>query len=161
MIFRETEIKGVFEIDLEIKADERGFFARSWCRQEFTEHGLNAEIAQCNISVNSRRHTLRGLHFQAAPHQEAKLVRCTRGSLYDVALDLRPHSATFMRWTAAELTADNRRALYIPEGCGHGFITLEDDTEIFYQMSESFHPESARGLRWNDPAFGIQWPALP
>ena len=151
-------IAGVFEIEMEVHHDERGFFARTWCEREFREHGLNPKVVQCSTSWNDRKGTLRGVHYQAEPNSEAKLVRCTRGSLYDVALDLRPGSATFMRWTGAELTASNHRALYIPEGCAHGFLTLEDDTEALYQMSEFFHPEAARGVRWNDPAFAIVWP---
>lgn len=158
MILRSTIIGGVLEVEVERQADERGFLGRSWCLEEFRGHGLNPEVAQCSLSFSFRRGTLRGLHYQIAPHAEAKLVRCTRGALYDVALDLRPDSETFGRWTASELTAENRRALYIPEGCAHGFLTLEDNTEVFYQMSEFHHPESARGVRWNDPAFRIVWP---
>jgi dTDP-4-dehydrorhamnose 3,5-epimerase len=159
MIFRETRLAGVFEIHVEPVRDERGFFARSWCRNEFIEHGLNPELVQCNLSMNRHKGTLRGIHFQSAPHQEAKLVRCIRGSIFDVAVDLRPQSATYMQWTGAELTADNRTALFIPEGCGHGFLTLEDNTEVFYQMSNYYHPEAAQGIRWDAPAFQIAWPA--
>ncbi|MBE0656968.1 MAG: dTDP-4-dehydrorhamnose 3,5-epimerase [Bryobacteraceae bacterium] len=159
MIFKSTSLQGVFEVEVEPHADERGSFARTWCREDFRMQGLNSELAQCSVSFNHRRGTLRGMHYQAAPHGEAKLVRCTRGSVYDVALDLRPDSPTFLRWAATELTADNRRAFYIPEGCAHGFLTLEDNSEVFYQISEFHHPEFARGLRWNDPAFGIAWPA--
>jgi dTDP-4-dehydrorhamnose 3,5-epimerase len=158
MIFRETKLAGVFEIDLDLRKDERGFFARSWCEREFADQGLNPRLAQCNVSGNARKGTLRGIHFQAAPHQEAKLVRCTRGRIYDVAVDLRPESATYLKWHGAELSADNHRSLYIPEGCGHGFLTLDDETELLYQMSEFYHPESAGGARWNDPAFEIVWP---
>jgi dTDP-4-dehydrorhamnose 3,5-epimerase len=158
MIFSETKLAGVFEIEIDIHRDERGFFARSWCEKEFREHGLSPRLAQCSLSFNERRGTLRGMHYQAAPDQEAKLVRCTKGSIYDVALDLRPQSATFLQWVGAELTAANRRALYIPEDCAHGFLTLEDETEVFYQMSQFYHPESARGVRWDDQAFGIAWP---
>ena len=138
--------------------DERGFFARSWCQKEFASHGLNSQLVQCNISGNVRKGTLRGMHYQTAPYAETKLIRCTRGSIFDVALDLRPNSQTYKRWTAAVLTAGNHHMLCIPEGCAHGFLTLEDDCEVFYQMSEFYHPESARGVRWNDPAFGIEWP---
>jgi len=159
MTFRETKLKGVFEIGIEPRCDDRGFFARSWCRSEFEKHGLNTQIVQCNISYNSRKSTLRGMHYQLAPKTEAKLVRCTRGSIFDVALDLRPGSATFLEWTAAVLTAAGHEMLHIPEGCGHGFLTLENDTEVLYQMSEFYSPESSRGVRWNDPAFGIRWPA--
>jgi dTDP-4-dehydrorhamnose 3,5-epimerase len=158
MIFTETKLEGVYIIEPELLQDERGFFARSWCQHEFQDHQLNPHLVQCNISFNKRRGTLRGLHFQAAPHEEAKVARCTMGSIYDVAVDLRPHSSTFKMWIAVELTASNRKMLYIPEGVAHGFQTLEDDTEVFYQMSEFYHPECARGARWNDPVFGIQWP---
>jgi dTDP-4-dehydrorhamnose 3,5-epimerase len=158
VLFEETRLPGVFEILLEQHTDERGFFARSWCQKEFEAHGLNPRLVQCNISFNARKGTLRGMHYQAAPHAEAKLVRCTRGAIYDVVVDLRPGSPTYRNWIAAELSATNRRMLYIPEGCGHGFLTLEDETEVFYQMSEFYHAESARGVRWNDPAFRIDWP---
>ena len=159
MILRETNLLGVFEIHIELRCDERGFFARSWCRKEFDDHGLNPALVQCNISFNARKGTLRGMHYQAAPFQEAKLVRCTKGSLYDVALDLRPGSPTFRQWVGVILTAADRNMLYIHEGCAHGLLTLEDETEVFYQMSEFYHPEAARGVRWDDPAFGIAWPA--
>ncbi len=158
MIFRETKLPGIFIVEPERFADERGFFARTWCQDEFAAHGLNPRLVQCNISFNEKKGTLRGMHYQIAPHAEAKLVRCTMGAIYDVALDLRPDSPTFRQWIAVELTAENRRALYIPEGFGHGFQTLVDDTEVLYQMSEFFSPEAARGVRWDDPAFGIMWP---
>jgi dTDP-4-dehydrorhamnose 3,5-epimerase len=136
----------------------RGFFARSFCVEEFQNQGLNPRIMQCNISFNQQKGTIRGMHYQAPPHEEAKLVRCTRGGIFDVVLDLRPGSKTFKKWVGMELSEANRRTLYIPEGLAHGFQTLEDGVEVFYQMSEYFHPESARGVRWDDPAFGIQWP---
>ena len=158
MIFNKTDLAGVIEIQMEPLRDERGFFARTWCEKEFREHNLNPRLVQCSISFNGRKGTLRGIHYQAEPFPEAKLVRCTRGSLYDIALDLRCDSPTYLRWIGAELTAENRRTLYIPEGCAHGFLTLEENTEALYQMSEFYHPESARGVRWNDPAFGIVWP---
>jgi dTDP-4-dehydrorhamnose 3,5-epimerase len=158
MIFHETKLPGVFEIHLELKSDERGFFARSWCQKEFERNGLTPRVVQCNVSFNVRKGTLRGMHYQAAPYAEAKLVRCTRGAIYDVALDLRPHSPAYKQWVAAVLTAANRRMFYIPEGCAHGFLTLEDETEVFYQMSEFYNAESGRGVRWNDPAFQIAWP---
>jgi dTDP-4-dehydrorhamnose 3,5-epimerase len=158
MLFHETRLPGVFEIDIEPHADDRGFFARSWCRKEFEEHGLNSQLVQCNISFNTRRGTLRGMHYQAPPYAEAKIVRCTRGAIYDVVVDLRPSSPACRKWIAVTLTAVNRRMLYIPEGCAHGFLTLEGETEIFYQMSEYFDPGSARGVRWNDLAFGVRWP---
>ena len=158
MVFTETPLKDVFCIEPERREDARGFFARTWCRKEFLEHGLNAGLVQCSVSFNTRKGTLRGLHYQAAPHGEAKLVRCTRGSIYDVALDLRPDSPTFLRHVAVVLSSENHAMLYIPEGCAHGFETIEPDTEVFYQMSEFYDPECARGVRWNDPAFGIEWP---
>ena len=158
MIFAETKIPGVFVIELRKMEDERGYFARSWCRREFAEHGLDAELVQCNVSFNKSRGTLRGLHYQASPHGESKLMRCTRGALFDVAVDLRPASATFLRWFGVELTPDNGKMLFIPKGCAHGFQTLAEDTEIFYQMSQYYLPDAARGVRWNDPLFGIEWP---
>ena len=158
MKFLPTRLPGVCIVDLEKHGDDRGFFARSWCRREFEEHGLNPNLVQCSVSFNLKKGTLRGMHYQVTPHEEAKLVRCTRGSICDVAVDLRPTSPAFGKWTAEELTADNGRALYIPGGFAHGFQTLSDNTEVFYQMSEFYHPESARGVRWNDPAFGIIWP---
>lgn len=159
MIFTESPVKGAFLMDLEPREDERGFFARTWCEQECGERGMNLHVAQCNVSFNKKTGTLRGLHYQGAPFEEAKLVRCTRGSIYDVVVDLRPASPTFKRHLAVVLSAGNRRALYVPEGCAHGFQTLEDDTEVFYQMSAPYSADHARGVRWNDPAFGIAWPA--
>lgn len=161
MVLTETKLKGVFVIDPQRIEDERGFFARTWCEREFAERGINLRVVQCNISSNRKRGTLRGMHYQAPPHAEAKLVRCTMGAMYDVALDLRADSPTFKEWVAVELTAENLRMLYIPEGFAHGFQTLADNTEVFYQISQCYHPESARGVRWNDPAFGIQWPWNP
>jgi dTDP-4-dehydrorhamnose 3,5-epimerase len=158
MIFRETSLAGLFQIDLEAHCDERGFFARSWCQQEFEERGLKSNLAQCSISFNTRKGTLRGLHYQD-PFPETKLVRCTKGSIFDVVIDLRPQSPTFKQWFGTVLNSLNRHMLYIPEHCAHGFLTLEDETEIFYQMSEFYHPETARGVRWNDPAFQITWPS--
>lgn len=158
MIFHETKIKGVFIIEPERLEDERGFFARTFCQNEFTAYGLKSHFVQCSISFNNRRGTLRGMHYQAAPHEEAKLIRCTMGGVYDVALDLRPTSATFKQWVAVELTAENRHLMYLPEGVAHGFQTLSDNAEVFYQISEFHHPESARGVRWDDPAFRIEWP---
>jgi len=153
-----TPLAGCYVVELERLEDERGFFARSFCQEEFRKHGLRPGIAQCNVSWNRRRGTLRGLHFQAAPHEEAKVVRCTRGAVWDVAVDLREGSATRLRSHAVELSAENRRALYVPEGFAHGFQTLADDSEILYQMSESYHPQLARGVRWDDPRLGIKWP---
>ena len=158
MIFTKTPLLGAYLIEPERLADMRGFFARTWCQREFEAHGLNPRLAQCSVSFNARKGTLRGLHYQTHPSEEAKLVRCTRGALYDVALDLRPESTTFGQHFAAVLTAENRMMLYIPEGCAHGFQTLADDTEVFYQMSTFYAPEYTKGVRWNDPAFAIPWP---
>ena len=159
MTFVETTIPGVVEIRLTPTSDERGWFARSWCRAEFEKHGLNPHIAQCNISSNRRKGTLRGMHYQDQPFPEAKVVRCTKGSIFDVVIDLRPASPSFRKWVGVELTADNHKSLYVPEGCAHGFLTLAEDTEVFYLMSESYHSELASGVRWDDPAFGVIWPA--
>lgn len=158
MIFTPTALAGVWIIDPEPVADERGMFARTWCAREFAEHGLNAQIAQCNVSFNHRRGTVRGMHYQLAPHQEAKLVRCTAGAIFDVALDVRPGSPTWGQHVGVTLCAGERRMLYIAEGCAHGFQTLEDGSEVFYQMSEFYAPALGRGVRWDDPAFDILWP---
>jgi len=156
--FCDTALEGVFEIRLQMKRDDRGFFARSWCQKEFESNNLNSKLVQCNVSFNAKRGTLRGMHYQAQPYAETKVVRCTLGSIYDVVLDLRPNSPTFKGWIAVVLTAAERNMVYVPEGCAHGFLTLEDDTEVFYQMSEFYSPEHSRGVRWNDPAFRIVWP---
>ena len=161
MIFTPTPLEGLFTIDPERIVDERGFFARTWSRGEFEARGLDPAVAQCNVAFNLKKGTLRGMHYQVPPHTEAKLVRCTRGAIYDVTLDIRPGSATFGHWLAFELTADNLRMVYIPEGLAHGYQTLEDGSEVFYQMSELYHPGSARGVRWDDPAFEIRWPLPP
>ncbi len=161
MIFTATPLSGLCIVELEPISDERGFFARSWCGEEFIKHKLNPRLAQCNISFNHKAGTLRGLHYQSHPHQEAKLVRATMGSIFDVAVDIRPGSDTYLQWFGVELSAQNRKALYIPEGFAHGFQTLTDDAEVFYQMSESFYPELARGFRWDDPKIGIEWPDSP
>jgi len=158
MRFTPISLSGAYLIDLEPISDERGFFARSWCHDEFALHGLNPALVQCNITWNKKKGTLRGMHFQSAPHEEAKLVRCVRGAIYDVIIDLRPNSSTFKEWFGVELNADNRSALYVPEGFAHGYQTLTDDSEILYQMSESYQPACAASVRWNDAAFGIQWP---
>mgnify|MGYP000452538110 CR=1 FL=1 len=158
MIFTETKLSGAFVLELEQRSDERGFFARTFCQNEFRARGMNPAIAQCNVSYNAKKGTLRGMHFQVAPKKEAKLVRVTRGAILDVIVDLRPDSKTFRQWTSIELSADNRKALYIPNDFAHGFQTLGDDTEVLYQMSEFFAPDCARGLRWNDPVLGIVWP---
>ena len=159
MLFDQTPVAGAFVVEPERIVDERGFFARTWCRDEFRAHGLNPALSQCSISYNQAKGTLRGMHYQIAPHEEAKLVRCTTGAIYDVAIDLRPTSPTFGAHAAAVLDAANRSMLYIPEGCAHGFLTLEAGTEVFYQISVPFEPSAARGVRFDDPAFGIAWPA--
>ena len=161
MIFQATRIPGVFEIEMELHKDGRGSFARSWCQKEFEIHGLDSRVVQCNVSHNAMKGTLRGMHYQAVPFAEAKLVRCTAGEVYDVVLDLRDQSPTFCQWFGTTLSAENRRSVYIPEGCAHGFLTLQNDSEVFYQMSEFYHPEAGRGVRWNDPAFQIEWPEMP
>lgn len=158
MRFTPTEIKDAYVIDIEQRADERGFFARTWCQNEFAQHGLVATIAQANMSYNHRRGTLRGMHFQRAPHAEVKIIRCTRGAIYDVIIDLRPESPTYRRWIGVELSARNYRMLYVPEGFGHGFQTLEDETEVAYNVSQFYTPGAEGGVRYNDPAFGITWP---
>jgi dTDP-4-dehydrorhamnose 3,5-epimerase len=158
MRFRELELPGAFLIALDRIEDERGFFARTFCRDEFAEHGLATEIVQANTAFNRRKGTLRGMHFQAAPHEEAKLVRCTRGAVYDVIVDLRRDSPTFTRWVSVELTVENDTMLYVPEGFAHGYQTLEDETETSYLMSQRYEPSAGRGVRWDDPAFGIEWP---
>jgi dTDP-4-dehydrorhamnose 3,5-epimerase len=156
--FLPLELPGVFLIEPEPLADDRGFFARTWCSREFADHGLVTAIAQCSLSYNRRKGTLRGMHYQAPPHEEVKIVRCTAGAIYDVVIDLRPGSPTRGRWLGVELSAANRRQIYVPAGFAHGFQALVDDTEVFYQISQFYHPESARGLRYDDPAFGIRWP---
>lgn len=161
MIFKELAVKGAYAIDLEKRGDERGFFARVFCVNEFREHGLVTDFAQVNNSLSADPGTLRGLHYQLAPHQETKLVRCVRGALYDVILDLRPDSPSFGVWAGLELTAENRTMMYCPKGCAHGFITLEPDTEAFYFADEFYAPNAERGVRWNDPKFKIDWPREP
>jgi dTDP-4-dehydrorhamnose 3,5-epimerase len=158
MFFQETKLKGAFRIELEKREDERGFFARAWCRREFAEHGLATEFVQANLSYNRKKGTLRGMHFQAEPHAEVKMVRCFRGAVYDVIIDLRPGSATCGKWIGVELTEANRTMLYVPEGFAHGFQTLTDDAELFYQVSRFYHREAERGIRWDDPTFAIEWP---
>jgi dTDP-4-dehydrorhamnose 3,5-epimerase len=158
MLFTETRLAGAFVIGLDRKEDARGYFARTFCAQEFEAHGLNPRVVQCNMSYNKRQGTLRGMHWQAPPSTEAKLVRAMRGAVLDVIVDLRPGSPTYLQHVAIELSAGNGQMLYIPEGFAHGFQSLEDETEVFYQMSEFYAPDQARGARWNDPAFGIAWP---
>jgi dTDP-4-dehydrorhamnose 3,5-epimerase len=158
MIFTETKIKGVYIIGPELLTDERGFFARSFCKEEFQKHGLDTDIVQCNISYNKKKGTLRGMHYQVPPFEEAKIVSCTKGSIYDVVVDLRKESLTYCQWVSTELSEKNFKMMYIPKGCAHGFQTLEDEAIVYYQMTEFFHPECARGVRWDDPAIGIIWP---
>ncbi len=158
MRFWETELRGAYVIELEKREDERGFFARTFCVSEFDEHDLNTVVVQCNLSHNARRGTIRGMHYQAEPFAEAKLVQCVRGLLYDVIIDLRRDSETYCKWVGVELSTAKGRMLYVPEGFAHGFQTLEDDTAVYYQMFQYFAPQSARGVRWDDPAFGIKWP---
>lgn len=169
MIFTETRLKGAYIIELERLQDDRGFFARTFCRREFESYGLNPNVVQCNISSNLKKGTLRGMHYQAAPYEEAKLVSCMKGAIYDVIIDIRPDSPTYRQWVAVTLDELNSsthslinsstyKLLYIPEGFAHGFVTLMDNTEVFYQMSEFYMPEYARGIRWNDPVFEITWP---
>ena len=158
MIFRSTEIKDTWLIDIEPHRDKRGFFTRTWCEREFVANGLETRIAQESVSWNLVRGTMRGLHLQKPPHEEVKIVRCTRGAIFDVVVDIRPRSPTFLRWLGFELSADNHRALYVPKGCLHGFQTLVDETEVFYQISNFYAPESATGYRYDDPVFSITWP---
>lgn len=161
MRYNETPIKGVYLIDLEKRSDERGFFARMYCREEFAHQGLDTQFLQANNSASVHKGTLRGMHYQLPPKAETKLVRCIRGSIYDVVLDLRPNSLTFGKSYGATLSADNRLMMYVPKGCAHGFLTLENDAEVFYLVSETYSKEQERGIRWNDPRFQIKWPFAP
>lgn len=156
-----TELAGVHVVEPEPVGDERGLFARTWDPALLAEHGLDPAVAQSSVSWNRSAATLRGLHFQRAPHAEVKLVRCTAGAVFDVAVDLRPASPTYTRWVGVELTAENRLALYVPRGCAHGFLTLRDGSEVYYQISTPYHPEASDGVPWDDPAFGIAWPLRP
>jgi len=160
MIFTELPLSGAYLIEMQLHTDERGFLARSYCAEVFTERGLGPELRQCSVSYNARKGTLRGMHYQSAPHEEHKLVRCTAGAMFDVIVDIRASSPTYRRWYGTELTAQNRRSVFVPPGCAHGFVTLTDDTEVYYMISVAHAPEFSRGVRWNDPAFGIEW-ALP
>jgi dTDP-4-dehydrorhamnose 3,5-epimerase len=161
VIFIETKLHGAVIIEPERLEDDRGFFARSWCRREFQAHDLNPRFVQCNVSSSRKQGTLRGMHYQVRPHEEAKLVRCTAGAIYDVIIDLRPESLTFKKYIGETLTSKNYKMLYVPERFAHGFLTLEDNSEVVYQMSEFYSAEHARGVRWNDPAFSIDWPLAP
>jgi dTDP-4-dehydrorhamnose 3,5-epimerase len=158
MLFTETAVKGAYIIELEPITDDRGFFARSWCVKEFEKHHLNPTVVQINVGFSHKQGTLRGIHYQVAPYEEVKLVRCTMGAIYDIAVDLRPDSLSYKQWVGVELTAENRKMLYVPEGCGHGYQTLADNTEIQYQTSQFYDRESSRGARFDDPVFGIKWP---
>ncbi|MHA6250226.1 dTDP-4-dehydrorhamnose 3,5-epimerase [Pontibacter sp. CAU 1760] len=161
MIFTETKLKGAFIIDVKRLEDERGFFGRSYCKREMEEHGLNTNMVQANVSYNKKKGTLRGMHMQVSPYEETKLVRCTRGAIYDVIIDMREDSETYKQWIGVELTADNYRMLFVPEGFAHGFITLEDNSDVTYNVTQYYTPGSERGIRWNDPAFNIEWPIEP
>ncbi len=161
MIFTETPLPGVYLIELERLVDERGFFARSYCHEEFAARGLGPELRQCSVSYNARAGTLRGMHYQSAPHEEHKLVRCTAGAVFDVVVDIRESSPAYRRWFGAELTAANRLSLFIPPGFAHGFVSLADQAEVYYMISTAHAPQSSRGFRWNDPAFAIDWPLAP
>lgn len=158
MIFKETNLKGAFVIELEKREDERGFFARTWCKKEFEANGLETGQVQANLSLSRKSGTLRGMHYQVAPYEETKLVRCTKGALYDVIIDLRPNSPTYKQWFGVELTEANYKMLYVPKGFAHGFQTLVDNVEVFYLVTQFFSPSAERGVRWNDPKFGIKWP---
>ena len=161
MIFNETKLKDAFIIDLEKHQDDRGFFARAYCEKEFRDHGIESAVVQANVSYNKYKHTMRGMHYQTEPYGEAKLVRCTKGAIYDVIIDVRKKSPTYKEWIGVELSEDNYRMLYVPEGFAHGFITLHDETEITYQVSEFYTPGAEKGIRWDDPEFDIDWPAEP
>jgi len=158
MNFLETKLKGAFIIEMMRLEDERGYFARSFCQDEFQQEGLNPCVAQCNVSFNLHKGTIRGMHYQDYPYWEVKLVRCTRGMIFDVIIDLRPDSPTYLEWTGVKLSPENYRLIYIPEGFAHGFQTIEDNTEVIYQMSECYHPECSKGVKWDDPTFDIDWP---
>jgi len=161
MLFLETKLKGAFTIELQRIEDSRGFFARAFCKREFEQRGLNPAIVQCNVSFNPQKGTLRGMHYQQEPFREVKVVRCIAGAIFDAIVDLRPDSSTYRQWTGVELSAQNGRSLYVPEGFAHGYLTLTENTEVFYQVSEFYSPGYERGIRWNDPAFRIQWPIEP
>jgi dTDP-4-dehydrorhamnose 3,5-epimerase len=158
MLFIETKLKGAFVVELEKYSDDRGFFSRAWCQKEFKEQGINSRFVQANIGFSKNSGTIRGIHYQIAPFEEAKLVRCIRGAIFDVVLDLRPELPSFKQWFGVELSDENRKMLYVPEGCAHGYQTLVDNTEVFYQVSQVYSAESERGIRWNDPEFDIEWP---
>jgi len=160
LIFTQTSLAGAYIIDAESIQDERGYFARVWCAREFQAQGLKTDLVQCNVAYNHKKGTLRGMHYQCPPHAEVKLVRCTRGAVYDVIVDLRPESPSYLDWTGVELTEGNHRMLYVPEGFAHGYVTLQDDSELFYQVSEFYTPGAEGGVRWDDPAVKIEWPQV-
>ncbi len=161
MIFTETKLKGAFVVELKLIEDDRGFFARAWCNNELEAQGLNANLVQANTAYSKTKGTLRGIHFQKEPHQEAKLVKCIHGAIFDVIVDIRPSSATFGQWFGIELSAKNRKMLYVPEGFGHAYLTLQDDAEVYYSVTQFYHPEAEGGIKWNDPDIGIEWPIEP
>jgi len=158
MIFTETKLKGAFIIEIKKLEDERGFFGRAWCQKEFEEHGLNGNICQINTSYTKNKGTIRGLHYQVNPYQETKFLRCTRGRIFDIIIDLRPDSPTFMQWIGNELSSDNYKMVYVPENFAHGILTLEDNSEVYYPVTQFYTQGAERGIRWNDPAFNIKWP---
>ena len=158
MIFNETKLKNAFIIEIERSEDERGFFARAWDNKKFEEHDLNSKLVQCNISFNKKKGTLRGMHYQLPPYAESKLIRCTKGKIFDVIIDMRTRSETFTKWISVELSDINHKMIYVPEGFAHGFQTLEDNTEVFYQVTKEYSPSHEGGLRWDDSVFGIKWP---
>lgn len=158
MVFTETPLKGAFVIDLEPRTDNRGFFARSFCEKEFKQHGLKTDIVQANVSQNVKKGTVRGMHYQRPPHAEVKMVRCVNGAVYDVIVDIRPESPTYLKWTGVELTRENRRMLYVPEGFAHGYQALVDDSEVLYMVTQFYAPDHEAAIRWNDPLIGIEWP---
>ena len=160
MIFNKTHIKDVFIVDLDKREDDRGFFARAWCKKEFEEHGIDSNFVQANVSFNDKKGTLRGMHYQISPHEETKLIRCIRGAIYDCIVDLRPDSPTYKESIGVELTAENRRLFVVPKGFGHGYLTLVDNSEVFYQVSEFYAPGSERGIRWDDPGLHLEWPKM-
>lgn len=160
MVFKETSLKDVFIIELEKVSDNRGFFSRAWCQKEFQTHGLNSNIAQCNLSFNARKGTLRGIHYQIVPYEEVKIIRCIAGEIYDVIVDLRPKSPTYLKWLAFELSSKNRKALYVPENFAHGYLTMVDNTEVFYQVSQFYSPGAESGIRWDDSLIDIKWPKI-
>jgi dTDP-4-dehydrorhamnose 3,5-epimerase len=161
MIFRKTKLKGVFIIELEKHKDERGYFARTWCENEFKANGLNSSLAQANTALSFQKGTLRGMHYQTAPYEETKIIRCIRGSVFDVVIDIRPDSITYCQWLGIELSSENHTILYVPEGFAHGYKTLENNSEVFYLVSQFYTPDAERGIRWDDPAFNITWPETP